>query len=252
MFANHDRSGADSVGSGTLCDLSHIGDHAHPLALDFQKFVADAHFPCVGAKSALATEGMYFIIARDLRSGWDDLRIHQQIERFTKLARWRRGKFSSCVIIFETDPRLGEVGFEHALWDRLQSLSDKDRWLGFAPDPDVSVDPADPLFALNFAGEAFFAVGLHPGASRPARRFSRPAIVLNLHRQFRELRASGRYEKMRATILDRDEKMAGSINPMLARHGSISEARQYSGRAVADDWQCPFHRAEPDDLADAA
>ena len=34
--------------------------------------------------------------------------------------------------------------------------------------------------------------------------------------------------------------MAGSINPMLARHGDASEARQYSGRAVGGDWVCPF------------
>jgi FPC/CPF motif-containing protein YcgG len=27
---------------------------------------------------------------------------------------------------------------------------------------------------------------------------------------------------------------------MLARHGTVSEARQYSGRAVDKDWVCPF------------
>ena len=27
---------------------------------------------------------------------------------------------------------------------------------------------------------------------------------------------------------------------MLERHGEISAARQFSGRAVNDDWQCPF------------
>ena len=39
----------------------------------------------------------------------------------------------------------------------------------------------------------------------------------------------------------RDEAIAGSRNPMLARHGEASEARQYSGRAVDPDWRCPFH-----------
>ena len=39
----------------------------------------------------------------------------------------------------------------------------------------------------------------------------------------------------------RDEALAGSRNPMLARHGEASEARQYSGRVVDDAWQCPFH-----------
>ena len=46
---------------------------------------------------------------------------------------------------------------------------------------------------------------------------------------------------MRGTITARDIAVAGAPNPMLARHGSISEARQYSGRAVDKDWECPFN-----------
>ena len=109
-----------------------------------------------------------------------------------------------------------------------------------APDLSVSRDPDDPHFSLSFGGQAFFVVGLHPGASRPARRFERPAMVFNLHDRFVRLREEGRYEKLRASILDRDVAVAGSLNPMLARHGEMSEARQYSGRAVGNDWQCPF------------
>ena len=104
----------------------------------------------------------------------------------------------------------------------------------------VSADPEDPHFSLSFGGEAFFVVGLHPEASRPARRFRRPALVFNLHDQFQQLRASGLYEKLRTTIGVRDMALAGSANPMLARHGTASEARQYSGRAVGPDWVCPF------------
>jgi len=29
---------------------------------------------------------------------------------------------------------------------------------------------------------------------------------------------------------------------VLARYGEASEARQYSGRAVNDDWVCPFRQ----------
>ena len=71
-------------------------------------------------------------------------------------------------------------------------------------------------------------------------------MVFNLHDQFEMLRKQDRYEKLRATILDRDIMLAGNVNPMLARHGTISEARQYSGRAVAEEWACPF--ASPDVL----
>ena len=96
-----------------------------------------------------------------------------------------------------------------------------------------------PHFSLSFGGEAFFAVGLHPNASREARRFGAPAIVFNLHDQFERLRADGLYDKLRRTILERDEALQGSVNPMLARHGEGSEARQYSGRKVDDGVALP-------------
>lgn len=44
---------------------------------------------------------------------------------------------------------------------------------------------------------------------------------------------------MRAVILARDTAFDGRPNPMIARHGETSEARQYSGRTVEDDWVCP-------------
>ena len=109
--------------------------------------------------------------------------------------------------------------------------------------PRVSEDPHDTHFSLSFGGEAFFIVGLHPAASRPARRFSHPTLIFNLHDQFERLRAEGTYDRLRHTILQRDEKLAGSQNPMLARFGELSEARQYSGRAVDEAWACPFHPA---------
>ncbi len=75
-------------------------------------------------------------------------------------------------------------------------------------------------------------------------------MVFNLHDQFEQLRAQGRYEKLREAILDRDAALAGSVNPMLSRHGDASEARQYSGRAVGNDWECPFAgRADDRDAA---
>ena len=46
---------------------------------------------------------------------------------------------------------------------------------------------------------------------------------------------------MREIIIERDVALAGDVNPMLARHGEASEAKQYSGRRVDADWNCPFH-----------
>ena len=148
--------------------------------------------------------------------------------------------FTSLAFVFEGPRSLSEQEFEAALWQRLQSMTDKDVWRGGTPDERVSDNPEDPHFSLSFGGEAFFVVGLHPHASRPARRFDSPVIVLNLHDQFEELRKDGRYEGLRSAILERDEKLAGSANPMLARHGEQSAARQFSGRLVGDDWRCPY------------
>ena len=232
--------------------MIHFMNHSdHALAQKFMAFVNDVDFPCVGAKSALANQHLHFYIASDIRSTWDDLRIHREIERFVRIAKADKTGFWSCVILFEDSSPLTERQFERALWSRLQSWSDKDEWLGFEPGDGISTEITDPEFALSFAGEAFFAVGLHPGSSRLARRFGSSAIVLNPHWQFKKLRADGRYEKMRKVILDRDEKVAGSINPMLAAHGSISEARQYSGRATDESWSCPFARGAMRDV-DAA
>lgn len=205
--------------------------------------VAEATFPCVGAKAALAKGTLHVLACNRIDSGWDDLRIHDGLMRFAEAYREEPALFRSFAVIFEGPGDLSEIDFEAQLWKRAQSISDKDVWRGQRYDETVSHDPESPHFSLSFGGEAFFIVGLHPNASRPARRFPRPAMVFNLHDQFETLRAQNKYENMREKIMVRDEALAGTRNPMLSRHGETSEARQYSGRAVDDDWKCPFHYA---------
>lgn len=220
--------------------LSVADDSGHRLAVAFTRFVNDTAFPCVGAKAAVNRGGMRFVVARDFRSAWDDLRILPTLMDLAKDYRASPGLFRSLVVLFEAGAPSDEEAFEAQLWTRLESLTAKDQWLGQPADPRVSHDPDDPHFALSFGGEAFFVVGLHPRASRPARRFAVAAMVFNLHDQFEQLRAQNRYDKLRASILDRDLAFAGSANPMIAAYGASSAARQYSGRAVSADWQCPF------------
>ncbi len=223
--------------------MHHIAfDNDHALAREFVDTVEHPSFPCVGAKSALARGQMDILVARSLTSAWDDLRILPALAATVGKYRADRALFRTLVVLFEGPEALTEEAFERHLWARAQSLSDKDEWLGYRPAAEVSSDPDDPHFSLSFAGEAFFVVGLHPNASRPARRFRTPAMVFNLHDQFEVLRAQQRYEKLRASIVARDVAVAGFPNPMLARHGEISEARQYSGRMVGPEWKCPFSR----------
>lgn len=215
-----------------------------PIAEDiearFRAHILDTSFPCVGAKSAQARNLLEVVVAYDMRSGWDDLRIHDSLLKWADRYREDPQGLRSIAVVFQYPETLCEGEFERLLWERLQSFAEKDNWLGQPYDPSVSSNPADPHFSLSFGGAAYFVVGLHPAASRPARRFAYPTMVFNLHDQFEALRTDGRYERMRETILERDRKLAGDINPMLARHGESSEARQYSGRAVDNDWTCPF------------
>jgi len=64
--------------------------------------------------------------------------------------------------------------------------------------------------------------------------------VFNLHQQFENLRRSDAYPRMRDTIRKRDLRLQGSLNPMVADHGTTSEARQYAGRRVGERWRAPF------------
>lgn len=217
---------------------------AHPAQDDLQArldvHIHAADFPCVGAKAAAAKGTIEVVGARAIDSAWDDVRIHDRLLGWALAYRAAPALFRSLAVVFEGPGDLSEAAFERALWARVQSLSDKDVWRGQHYDARVSRDPQDPHFSLSFGGEAFFVVGLHPHASRPARRFRHPTMVFNLHDQFERLRAAGKYESMRERIMVRDEAVAGCRNPMLARHGETSEARQYSGRMVDAVWRCPF------------
>lgn len=213
---------------------------AADLRGDFETFIRSREFPCVGAKSALSRGTLKVVGCRSIESAWDDVRIHRELLDWAYSYREDPGLFRSIAFVFEGPTDLDEKAFEHCLWERIQSLSDKDAWLQQPYDARVSPDPQDPHFSLSFGGEAFFVVGMHPRASRPARRFRSPVMVFNLHDQFEQLREQNRYETIRQSILERDRSLAGSINPMLARHGEASEAVQYSGRQVGEGWECPF------------
>ena len=221
-------------------DVDIVDAPVDDAAEQFLGMIAEASFPCVGAKSAAARGMLQVVRARDITSAWNDLQITHDLLEWSWRYKDEREGLRSFAVIFAAPQDLSEREFEQAMWQRLQSISDKDHWLGQQPDKRVSGDPDDPHFSLTFGGEAYFVVGLHPNASRPARRFAHPTLVFNLHDQFERLREEGRYERMRDKIIARDVALAGTPNPMLAQHGEASAARQFSGRAVNDDWQCPF------------
>lgn len=168
-----------------------------------------------------------------------DARILCDIYRFIESYRESGSLFQSFVMQFEAADRLSELEFERAMWTRLQALHELDA--GRSPlDERVGTNPDAPDFSFSLGGEAFFIIGMHPGASRRSRRYPVPALVLNLHDQFERLRADGRYDRMRDVVRERDEAFCGSPNPELRNFGEQSEARQYSGRDTPEGWKCPF------------
>ena len=210
------------------------------LEASLHAHIAMQDFPCVGAKAAMGTGKLKVLDGWMLTSGWNDIAIHEALLDWSREYVEDSSGLRSLAVVFSGPLDLDEEAFEAAMWDRLCSLAAKDEWRGQDYSPQVSSDPEDPHFSLSFGGQAYFVVGMHPGASRAARRTDYPTLVFNLHDQFERLRASQRYERMRETILARDARSHGSINPMLSRHGESSEARQYSGREVSADWTCPF------------
>jgi uncharacterized protein len=209
------------------------------VAMAFREFISEPVFPCVGAKAALGQGHLEILVAGDMRDSDFDVAIVQAVQTFANRAHDETAFASFCVVFPDTPP-LTEALFEHALWQRLQALHDLDTQR-YAWDPAVSSDPRRPDFGLSLGGRGFYVIGLHPDASRPARRFDRAAMVFNLHSQFDRLRAEGLYDKLKEAISERDVALAGSVNPMLAAHGVKSEAPQYSGRIVGAEWSCPFH-----------
>ncbi|XBQ15485.1 MAG: guanitoxin biosynthesis heme-dependent pre-guanitoxin N-hydroxylase GntA [Oceanicaulis sp.] len=206
----------------------------------FEAFLTSDDFPCVGARAALSQDQLRVIEAGALDRARHDVDIRAAIGAFIEELDRDGPQLQTLVVLFDGPDGLDEVGFEAALWNRLQALRNMDVAAGEPWAKDVSDDPGSAQFSLSLRGEPFFVVGLHPAASRPARRLGFPAMALNAHRQFEALRADGRYEQMKQIIREREEAGTGSINPMLADFGEGSEAAQYSGRAVGEDWTAPF------------
>lgn len=198
-------------------------------------------YPCVAARSALNRGRCQLHVHGRLGDAASARQACEDLQRFVGAlqADPQPDAPRTWVSAYAEEPGLDEAGFEHALWRHLQLMHEHDAG-SHGWSPVHSADPADADFAFCIGGEAFFVIGLHPAASRLARRAPWPMLVFNLHRQFDALRSAGRYERMKAVIRQRDTALQGSANPMLDDFGTRSEARQYAGRAVPEGWSCPF------------
>ncbi len=209
------------------------------IARQFLDLVRNPGFPCTIARGSAAQDRIGVHVYGDMRDPAVARPLLADLYAFIGGQDAVAPGFRSFAAIFADTGLMDEAGFEAGLWTLLQRLHESDRpnhpW-----DPAVSADPASPDFSFSLGGLAFFLVGLHPGASRHARRFAYPAIMFNAHAQFEALRARGAYDTVRDRIRNNDLALQGSINPTLRDHGAASEAVQYSGRQAGADWVCPF------------
>jgi uncharacterized protein len=208
---------------------------------EFREMILDPRFPCLGAKSAVRQGHYRLEVYGVLGSRLDAHQLASDVAEFSVANPAGNNALSAFVAVFPLSPPEDEIDFEVRLWKQLQALHDCDartyEWT-----PEAVSDPDDPEFSFSVAGRAFFVVGLHPAASRQARRFRWPTLVFNPHSQFMHLRETGRFDGLRTAIRARDLALQGTPNPNLADFGESSEARQYSGRATESSWKCPFHR----------
>lgn len=204
---------------------------------EFAAWIDGGAFACLGARSALHRRTYDFRLYRTLGSQNSAEYLAADLESFAAGLEGTE-EFVTFVAAFEGPAPRDERQFELALWRQLQRLHALD---SMSWDPGVSPDPEDGRFSFSFAGHAFFVVGLHPRSSRTSRRYPHPVLAFNPRSQFERMREDGRFARLQRAIRARDLDIDGSINPMLRQFGEQSEARQYSGRSVDDNWRCPFH-----------
>lgn len=217
--------------------LSPCQEHIHAV---FRDFIFSPPFSCVGARAAFNSAAYRMGVYGEMTSSGALAGLARDLFTFVQEQETMGSDFTTFAASF-AGPDIGsEEEFEAQLWTVLQALYDVDR-LYNPPDPKVADDPEAGNFGFSFAGRGFFVIGLHPASSRQARQFPWPTLVFNAHFQFDRLKADGRYSKMQAAIRAREMAWQGSLNPNLSDFGQRSEARQYAGRAVDENWRCPFH-----------
>ncbi len=212
------------------------------IAQQFRDFIGNPLFPCTLARGTAAQQRVSVAVYDDLADPRSAGALFGDLQAFIAEHPIASAGFDSLAAVFAAPALTDEAAFERLLWRLLQQLHDRDareyRW-----DPTVGADPAGNHFSFSLGERAFFIVGMHPGASRHARRFAYPVVVFNAHAQFETLRTRGAYGTVRDRIRANDVALQGSINPALRDHGTRSEASQYSGRDVGEGWRCPFRPA---------
>ncbi|MBC7559362.1 MAG: YqcI/YcgG family protein [Dermatophilaceae bacterium] len=150
-------------------------------------------YPCLGARSVVRRDRATLRVYDELDAPVTAPLLPADLRQFASDVDPGAG-FASFIAIF-CGPQIHDEGhFERLLCSQLGRLhaGDQDPW-----NDTVSADPDDKHFAFSVASTPHFIAGLHPMASRDARRTTAPTLVFNLHEQFEALRATGQFVRMR-------------------------------------------------------
>jgi FPC/CPF motif-containing protein YcgG len=216
------------------------GDAAPALAervhAALRALILDPEYPCVGSRSALNQGSYRFAMYDELATADATAGLARDLYSFVAEQPSIDGEFTTFIACFDRPKALSPEEWEALLWRQLQMLSelDTEEWA-----EDYSRDTGNNRFAFSFAGRAFFVVGLSPAGERWARTFPWPILAFNAHFQFEQLREDGRFQRIRDTVRERDAQVEGEENPNVEDFGMHTEARQYAGRSIADEWRCP-------------
>jgi FPC/CPF motif-containing protein YcgG len=207
------------------------------IEVAFKDFILTKDHPCMMAQNVFGQDHLDLYAYNEFPSRETAQKIYKDLKNYIENYDFESNEFYTFLAVFKGQKSFSETQFETALWKQLEFLHhiDNEVW-----DPDVSDDPEKKDFSFSIGGKAFYMVGMHPNSSRKARQSPYPAIAFNLHWQFEKLREMGAFNTVRDKIRERDTELQGTINPMLEDFGENSEARQYSGRKVGEEWKCPF------------
>lgn len=206
-------------------------------AVPFEELVRVRDFPCVGARAAVRRDSLTISRYEDVFAEVTDAAL--DLTEFVRHHCEPPSSFAAFAMIDEAARCGSEAEFELYLWDVLRAIHnhDSEPW-----DPRFSRDPRMSTFKYSFAGHAMFVIGLHPHASRRARRSREHVIVFNPVWQFDLLREDNRLDDFVDVVRKRDVVWDSVINPNLSFEGTHSDALQYSGREVDAAWRCPYSR----------
>jgi len=186
------------------------------LLSKIEKFIT-FDYPCIPAILALKNGS---IITKYFNSefGKAQENIAQYLDELIERYASQKEPFLSIWLSWEKG-NYSEEEFEERLWAEINS---------FCKD-----------LPVRYKDEQLFIVGLHPNASRKARRFEHCSLVINLFSQFEKLEKSESYHTMVQNIRNRDVSFSGSVNPTVEKFADIWEEIQFSGKDNDLSWKVP-------------